>query len=165
MFVLVYAIAVLPMAAVFGGLFFHTLCCMCWRTGGPLGLVRPWAWCVCVVWWWCAASSVLLCTCVLHTIHSPFKSLHTILFSCGVTCCVYLTGCVKYLLLLTAAYMCEYGHTFCPVCMRRAGVRMFSRPQFLVTSVGAAIVVLFSFTYRSVARHVTYLYLCLGGWC
>ena len=125
MFMLVHALVVLPKAAVFGGLVFRTLCCLCWRTGPPLGLLRTWVWCLCVVWWWRVAPFVLLCTCVLHTIHSPFKSLHTILLFCGdgglercgaaawlVSCSAYLITCVTYIVLLVAACMCEYGHNF-----------------------------------------------------
>ena len=47
----------------------------------------------------------------------------------------------------------------------RAGMGMFSRLHLLGTFVGVVIVVLFSFSWRSVGRHVTYLHSCLGDRC
>ena len=52
-----------------------------------------------------------------------------------------------------------------PYVSRRAGAGMFSRLHVLVTFVGVVIVVLFTFSLRSVAQHVTYLHLCPGGRC
>ena len=116
LFLLVLALAILLMAAVFGGLVFHTLCCLCWRTGA---LARLRAWCLCVVWLWCVAPSVLLYTCVLHGIHSLSVSLHTILLFRGAPCCVYLLGSfvcggmymrVQACLLLPMYAACGGGH-------------------------------------------------------
>ena len=80
--------------------------CVCVRAVGG-ALARLWAWCLCVVRWLCVAPSLLLYRCVLHTIHSPLVSLHSMLLFSGVSCCVYFIGCVTSLALFAAACMCE----------------------------------------------------------
>ena len=122
----------------------------------------PRAWCVCIVWWWCVAPSVLLYTCVLHTIRCLFKSLHFILllprrlllrvfsrlryiscFACGG---MHVRVRAWLLLLLYAA--CGAGHVLSATPLGYLRWRGY-RCAFLVC----------------VAGYVTYLYLCLGGRC
>ena len=62
--------------------------------------------------------------------YHPF-TLHTIL----------LFPCDGGLVLLATA--CMYGHTFCCLCVRRAGMGMFTRLHLLVILVGVVIVGLF----------------------
>ena len=74
---------------------------------------------------------VWLSPCVSHIILSPFMPLHTILLSCG-------DGG-----LVVLAATCMYGHTFCSLFVRRAGVGMVSWLHLLIFPVGAVIVMLF----------------------
>ena len=69
-----------------------------------------------------------------------------------------------YILLCLRQHVCAYtgGIPFAPYVSGRAGVSVFSRLHLLVTFVVVVIIVLFSFAWGGVARHVTYLHSARG---
>ena len=147
-FLLVHALAVLPLAAALGGLVFHTWwCCFCWRWGA-LGAG---------VW-------LSLCSCpraFFSRFFFPSSPFIPFCFSAAsLIACMYSVA-LHTLLRLRRLACVSMGITFCSL-WGHAGY------TFLVTFVGAVIVVPFSLVWRGVACNILVLVLahgCSSWWC
>ena len=153
-FLLVHALAVLPLAAALGCLVFHTSwCCLCWRSGALGGGV------------WlppCFCAHALFSNFFLPSSpFIPFCFSAASLIACMYSVALHTLLCLRRLVCVSMVI------AFAPY----AGVRGWACSlgyTSLVTFVGAVIVVLFSLVWRGVACNILVLVLahgCPWWWC